>query len=127
LASFKILDCRVIFILKQTLWPQIPFSTFHPTQRPSNSSQQSTKTLQSNSKTQLTYHPPSPSITVQLAKLVLENGQEITGENTISEFLGESHEKLNWTPELRAETHEWLSRSTKFTTNPEEVYVPPLQ
>jgi hypothetical protein len=59
--------------------------------------------------------------------LVLENGQEITGENTISEFLGESHEKLNWTPELRAETHEWLSRSTKFTTNPEEVYVPPLQ
>src|SRR5208282_4314182 len=61
--------------------------------------------------------PLSTSITVQVAKLVLENGQEITGENTISEFLGETHEKLNWTPELRAETHEWLSRSSKFTTN----------
>ena len=64
--------------------------------------------------------PASTSITVQLAKLVRENGQEITGENTIGEFLGETHDL---TPELRAETHEWLSRSTKFATNPEQVYV----
>ena len=66
---------------------------------------------------------PYTSITIQFAKLVLENGQEITGENTISEFLGETHEKLNCTPELRAEAHEWLSRSARFSKNPEEVYV----
>jgi len=59
----------------------------------------------------------------QIPKLVLENGQEITGENTISEFLGETHGKINWTPELRAEAHELLSRSAKFATSPEEVYV----
>ena len=66
------------------------------------------------------------SLTDQTPKLVLENSQEeITGENTISEFLGEKYEKLDWTPELRAETHEWLSRSVKFITNPGEVYVSP--
>lgn len=60
----------------------------------------------------------------KIPKLVLENGLEITGENTISEYIGETHDKsINWTPGLRAETHEWLSRSSKFTTNPEEVYV----
>jgi hypothetical protein len=59
----------------------------------------------------------------QIPRLVLENGQEITGENTISEFLGETHQKINWTPELRAEAHELLSRSAKFATSPEEVYV----
>jgi len=60
----------------------------------------------------------------QAPKLELENGEEITGENTISEFLGDTHEKsIHWTPELRAESLQWLSRSSKFTSSPEEVYV----
>jgi hypothetical protein len=59
----------------------------------------------------------------------LKNGQIITGENTISEFLGETQEKFNWTPELRAEIYECLSRSSKFTSSPEDVYVlaPPFE
>jgi hypothetical protein len=60
---------------------------------------------------------------IQTPKLDLKDGEEIAGEATISEFLGGANEKIDWTPELRAETHEWLSRSTKFATNPEEVYV----
>src|SRR5216117_2118872 len=62
-------------------------------------------------------------LTSQTPKLVLEDGQEITGENTISEFLGEKHEKLDWTPGICAEIHEWLSRSVKFASSPGEVYV----
>lgn len=59
----------------------------------------------------------------QIPKLLLKDGEEITGEATISEFLGEANEKIDWTPESRAETHEWLSRSSKFATDPHEVYV----
>ena len=66
---------------------------------------------------------PHLGLMLQTPKLSLKSGQDITGENTISEFLGELQEKFNWTPELRAETHEWLSRSSKFISNPEDVYV----
>jgi len=64
----------------------------------------------------------------KVPKLELENGQEIIGENTICEFLGETHEKnIRWTPELRAETLQWLPRSSKFNSSPEDVYVSPHQ
>lgn len=59
----------------------------------------------------------------QTSKLTLKSGQTITGENTIAEFLGETQEKLKWTPALRAEIHEWLSRSKSFTSSPADVYV----
>lgn len=52
-----------------------------------------------------------------------EKGEEVTGENTIAFVLGSKLDKVHWTPELRAEAWEWLTRSQNFTTSPEEVYV----
>jgi len=57
-------------------------------------------------------------------KLNLKSGQTITGETTISEFLSEIQDKITWTPESRAEIYEWLTRSSKFISSPEDVYVP---
>jgi hypothetical protein len=38
-------------------------------------------------------------------------------------LLGSKLDRVHWTPELRAEAWEWLTRSQNFTTSPEEVYV----
>ena len=36
--------------------------------------------------------------------------------------MGTAQSKIALTPELRAEVHEWLSRSVDFAANPHEVY-----
>lgn len=83
---------------------------------PSINSKETSESVPPKFRTQFTFD--------KVPKLELENGQEITGENTISEFLGETFEKsIHWTPELRAESLQWLSRSSKFTSSPEDVYV----
>jgi hypothetical protein len=83
---------------------------------PAIKGQETSESVPPNFRTQFTFNKEP--------KLKLENGQEITGENTISEFLGETFDKsIHWTPELRAECLQWLSRSSKFTSSPEEVYV----
>jgi len=73
---------------------------------------------------------PTPSIKIQQTlttttqpTLVSSQGRVIEGESTISEFLGEILENdIKWTPELRAETQEWLNRSSKFQSSPIDVY-----
>jgi len=55
--------------------------------------------------------------------LVVDKNEKITGENTIAWALGNKVDQIHWTPELRAEAWEWLTRSLNFISSPQDVYV----
>ena len=66
---------------------------------------------------------PGSNGRVQEPTLIADKNEKITGENTIAWSLGNKVDKIHWTPELRAEAWEWLTRSPNFISSAEDVYV----